>query len=369
MNLDALLKDHGKLFWWLHLGGWLFWGVFVKYLYTTQVLNEDIPRYYLYVAIITLIGAVITLALRYLYRWSLRRAFWVQALVFSAGTAAGAWLWMQARSHIFRTYVEDDKTFGEWIRKLGDAAEIYENVAYFSTFTSAWTVIATWSVLYFGIKYHRVFQEVRERALKSAATAHEAQLKMLRYQLNPHFLFNTLNAISTLILEQNTELANRMVSKLSRFLRFSLDNDPLQKITLEAELEAVGLYLGIEKVRFEERLRLIEDIEPEARRALIPSLLLQPLIENAIKYGIARAEEGGTLRISARVFGGELLLELADDGPGCAVVDGAIPGAEGVGLRNTRERLEELYGDRQTFRLSQTEPHGLTINIRLPHET
>jgi two-component system LytT family sensor kinase len=223
--------------------------------------------------------------------------------------------------------------------------------------------------MYFGIKYYRVFQEVSESALKSAAMAHEAQLKMLRYQLNPHFLFNTLNAISTLILERDTDLANRMVTRLSRFLRFSLDNDPLQKITLEEELEAIGLYLGIEKVRFEDRLKLELDIEPEARNALIPSLLLQPLVENAIKYGIARAEEGGTLRIAARVFGDELLIELSDDGPGCALVDGAIPGTEGVGLRNTRERLEELYGARHGFRLGHTEPHGLTINIRIPRET
>ncbi|MEM1412440.1 MAG: histidine kinase [Pseudomonadota bacterium] len=266
------------------------------------------------------------------------------------------------------TYVEDEKSFGEWLEKLGDAAEIYERTAYLSTFTNSWTIMAAWSVLYFGIKYHQVFQDVRESALRSAAMAHEAQLKMLRYQLNPHFLFNTLNAISTLVLERDTKLANRMVTELSRFLRFSLDNDPLQKITLEEELEAIGLYLGIEKVRFEDRLQLVEDIETEARRALIPSLLLQPLVENAIKYGIARSEAGGTLRISARVFAGELLLELADDGPGCALVDGAIPGAKGVGLRNTQERLEELYGAAHGFRLSDTDPHGLTVNIRIPFE-
>ncbi len=192
---------------------------------------------------------------------------------------------------------------------------------------------------------------------------------MLRYQLNPHFLFNTLNAISTLVLERDTELANRMVTRLSKFLRFSLDNDPMQKITLDEELEAIGLYLGIEKVRFEERLRLEEDIEPEARQALIPSLLLQPLVENAVKYGIARSEEGGTLRIAARVFAGDLLLELSDDGPGVELVDGQLPGADGVGLRNTRERLRELYGARQSVRLSRTVPHGLTVSIRIPFET
>ncbi len=369
MMLGALLNNHKKLFWWLHLGGWAFWGIFVKYLYTTQVTNEEIPGYHVYVAVITVIGAVITFALRFAYRWILGKPFWAQAMTFLAGSAGGAYLWMQSRSFIFQRYVQDEKEFGEWVEKMGAAAEIYESVAYFSTFTSAWTVIAVWSALYFGIKYHRVFQEVSESALKSAAMAHEAQLKMLRYQLNPHFLFNTLNAISTLVLEQDTELANRMVTKLSRFLRFSLDNDPMQKVSLDEELEAIGLYLGIEKVRFEERLRLEEDIETGARKALIPSLLLQPLVENAIKYGIARSEDGGTLKISARVFGGELLLELSDDGPGCDLEDGNICGGGGVGLRNTRERLQELYGKHHGFRLSHTDPHGLTINIRIPYET
>jgi LytS/YehU family sensor histidine kinase len=133
-------------------------------------------------------------------------------------------------------------------------------------------------------------------------------------------------------------------------------------------LAALQLYLDIEKVRFEERLSLEVDVSNEAQEAMIPSLLLQPLVENAIKYGIARAEEGGHLRIAARVFAGDLLLELSDDGPGVELVNGQIPGSNGVGLRNTRERLLELYGSQHSFRLSQTRPHGLTISIRIPFE-
>ena len=245
----------------------------------------------------------------------------------------------------------------------------HEKVYYVDTFTTGWIPMLAWSVLYFVIKYYQIFQEVQKSALKSAAMAHEAQLKMLRYQLNPHFLFNTLNAISTLILEQQTELANRMVTRLSSFLRYSLDNDPMQKITLEQELAALKLYLDIEKVRFEERLVLDLDIGEEASQALIPSLLLQPLVENAIKYGIARSEEGGQIRIAAKVFAGDLLMELSDDGPGAELVDGVIPNANGVGLRNTQERLVELYGNTHSFRLSEKSPHGLTVNIRIPFET
>ena len=141
----------------------------------------------------------------------------------------------------------------------------------------------------------------------------------------------------------------------------------MQKITLEQELQALQLYLDIEKVRFEERLSLQLDIEENAKDAMIPSLLLQPLVENAIKYGIARAEGGGHLKILAKVFAGDLLLELSDDGPGCELVDGHIPDAKGVGLRNTRERLATLYGREHSIKLSKTEPHGLTICIRIPY--
>jgi len=363
------IKNQRQLFWILHLGGWLAWGVFVKYALTKAMLADTPPRYYLYVMIITAIGIVITLGLRLLYRYLWERPIWVRILGFIVGCGIGGWLMMHSRMYIFSTWFEKGKDMAAWAEEVGDAAEVYMKVSYVDTYFSSLTLVVAWSALYFAIKYYQVFQEVQKSALKSNAMAHEAQLKMLRYQLNPHFLFNTLNAISTLILEQQTELANRMVTKLSSFLRYSLDNDPMQKITLEQELAALKLYLDIEKVRFEERLNLELDIGEEASRALIPSLLLQPLVENAVKYGIAQAEEGGRLRIAAKVFAGDLLLELSDDGPGVELVDGQIPDANGVGLRNTRERLVELYGNRHSFRLSQTDPHGLTVHMRLPFET
>ena len=363
------IKSERRLFWTLQLGGWLAWGVFAKYALTKAMLEETPPRYFLYVMIITVIGIVVTLGMRLLYRYLWERPIWVRILGFIAGCGVGGWLVMQSRMFIFSTWFEKATDMTSWLEEVGDAAEIYMKFYYMDTYSSSLTLMMAWSVLYFAIKFYQVFQEVQKSALKSNAMAHEAQLKMLRYQLNPHFLFNTLNAISTLILEQQTELANRMVTKLSSFLRYSLDNDPMQKITLEQELAALKLYLDIEKVRFEERLSLELDIGEEASRALIPSLLLQPLVENAIKYGIAQAEEGGHLRIAAKVFAGDLLLELSDDGPGVDLVDGQIPDANGVGLRNTRERLLELYGNRHSFRLSKSDPHGLTVNIRLPFET
>lgn len=368
MKLKNITLDQPNLFWVLHLGGWTLWGIFAKYFYTTAILGENAPGYALYVTVISVIGMLLTLCLRYLYRYLWNSAIWIRVIVFIGGSYTAGWLWLKARSYIYYGWMETGKDMNAWLEKVGpEVAEIYQKMAFFESSanpTFAWMV--AWSVLYFAIKYYRVFQDVRESALKSAAMAHEAQLKMLRYQLNPHFLFNTLNAISTLVLEENTELANRMVTKLSSFLRYSLDNDPMQRITLAQELQALQLYLDIEKVRFEDRLSLKFDIEEPAKDALIPSLLLQPLIENAIKYGIARAEGGGHLVISAKVFAGDLLMELSDDGPGCDLVDGQVPESNGVGLSNTRERLATIYGSEHSIRLSQTEPHGLTICIRIP---
>jgi two-component sensor histidine kinase len=366
VKLNTPFKNPPNLFWTLHLGGWAAWGIIGKYLYTTTMLDDIAPDYAAYVAVITVIGMIISLPLRYLYRFLWNRAIWIQAMGLLGGSALGGFLWIKIRGYIYMGWIENAKDMEAWYEKLGDAAEIYSKVSFVESYSGSITTILVWSALYFAIKSYRVFQDVREDALRSAAMAHEAQLKMLRYQLNPHFLFNTLNAISTLILEQNTELANRMVTKLSSFLRYSLDNDPMQKITLQQELQALQLYLDIEKVRFEERLSLQVEIEETAKDALIPSLLLQPLIENAIKYGIARAEGGGHLKISARVFAGDLLMEVSDDGPGCELVNNNIPDAKGVGLRNTRERLATLYGSEHSIKLSETDPHGLTICIRIP---
>ena len=330
------------------------------------MLEEVAPSYALYVTVITVIGMLISLLLRYLYRALWNRALWIQGIGLLGGSALAGYLWLKARGYLYFGWIQKSYDMDTWKEKAGDAAELYEKFSFIEGNSSAITIMLIWSILYFAIKSYRIFQEVRESALKSAAQAHEAQLKMLRYQLNPHFLFNTLNAISTLILEKDTELANRMVTRLSSFLRYSLDNDPMQRITLSQEIKALQLYLDIEKVRFEERLTLEISLEDEAKNALIPSLLLQPLIENAIKYGIARAEGGGHLSISAKVFAGDLLLEISDDGPGCELINGDVPDSNGVGLSNTRERLATIYGAEHTIKLSNTEPHGLTICIRIP---
>jgi LytS/YehU family sensor histidine kinase len=232
-------------------------------------------------------------------------------------------------------------------------------------------LLMSWAGFYFGINYYLTLRSETERRLIAARLADQAQLKMLRYQLNPHFLFNTLNAISTLVLEKDVKPANDMLTRLSAFLRYSLDSDPLQKTTLAEEVRALQLYLDIEKTRFADRLEIVYDIDPDAREALVPSLILQPAIENAIKYAIAQMEEGGRIAICAKREGDMLKLAVEDNGPKTPNDPEALldSGNAGVGLINMRNRLAHLYRDRQSFRLRTLEPTGLCVALTLPFET
>jgi LytS/YehU family sensor histidine kinase len=228
-------------------------------------------------------------------------------------------------------------------------------------------LLLCWSVLYFGIKIYESQRKQEEALLKAVALAQEAQLKMLRYQLNPHFLFNTLNAISTLILDNQNRKANHAVTRLSEFLRYTLDQDPMKKVTLRQELDALELYLGTERLRFAERLRLEYAVEEAAMNALVPSLLLQPLLENSLKYAVSAREQGGLVRIEGRIREGWLELCVLDDGPGLR--ENSTTGNErrGVGLHNTSERLAVLYGENRRFTVSNCHP-GLRVDMALPLE-
>lgn len=248
---------------------------------------------------------------------------------------------------------------------------------YFSSFL----VYLCWVALYYGNKYYYQAQmeyqktqaaaaAIREEQLKrlsAEADAKNAQLGMLQYQLNPHFLFNTLNSISALVKFQEAEKAQKMITQLGHFLRYSLDTDPSLTISLQQEVEALMLYLDIEKTRFGDRLRLDFEIDEEAKLAQVPSLLLQPLAENSIKYAISANENGGTIKLRATVQRDELRLEIRDTGPG-AVSDRPAPKTgRRVGLHNTLQRLKTLYDEAYMFDIDLHPSGGLKISIRIPY--
>ena len=197
-----------------------------------------------------------------------------------------------------------------------------------------------WSALVLALIYHVEVQE-RERQLSQLREqAYGAQMRALRYQINPHFLFNTLNALAALIEERELSTAERMVLSLSGFLRSTLALDPLQDITLGEELDIQARYLDIERERFSDRLSVTIDVAPDLRRALVPSLILQPLIENAVKHGVGAVDRAVQVRLRAERRGDQLMIEVENDAPqGAAKVDGT-----GVGLRNVGERLAARFG-------------------------
>jgi signal transduction histidine kinase len=357
MAIERVIDDKRRLFWLLQLGGWSSWAA--TFFLGTLVWGGPQERYYFYLPLIAFIGMLITLGLRWIYRVTWERSMAARAFTILGASYCAGVSWILCRSTLFFNIFPE-----ELERFAGKGGP--QLVNYLENSLSAVSVMLVWSTLYFGIKYYILSQEEKQRYLKASAMAHEAQLKMLRYQLNPHFLFNTLNAISTLILDKDTQLANGMVMKLSRFLRYSLDNDPMQQVTVAEEIESLKLYLDIEKVRFGERLTLHFSVAPDAREALMPSLLLQPLVENSIKYAVSQSLGGGSIAVTASVNRDRLELIVADDGPGLDLRQGRLPKGSGVGLANTRERLAEIYGQEQSFRLGSTEPHGLTITIHIP---
>ncbi|MEO9599944.1 histidine kinase [Parasphingorhabdus sp.] len=230
-------------------------------------------------------------------------------------------------------------------------------------------LLGAWSALYYAINFFLRVEEQNDQLMQLEAQATRAQLAMLRYQLNPHFLFNTLNSISTLVLLRQTEPANAMLSRLSSFLRHTLVNEVHSRVTLAQEVETLHLYLDIEKMRFEERLRSRFDIDPAVRDALLPSLLLQPLVENAIKYAVTPQEEGADISISAHLDAGKLRITVSDTGPGQGETPIKKTASTGVGLGNIQERLKQAYGEAAIFETRSSPGEGFSVFIALPFET
>jgi two-component system LytT family sensor kinase len=215
------------------------------------------------------------------------------------------------------------------------------------------------------ISYYFKFQDRELRASQLEAQLAKSHLQSLKSQLQPHFLFNTMHSISALMLT-DVRAADRMITRLADLLRMNLESAGTQITTLNRELEFVNCYLEIEQVRFEERLTLNFDIAPETLDAHVPLLLLQPLVDNAVKHGISRMTSGGSIRISSRIEGEDLKLEVKDNGPGFG--NQSSDRGCGLGLRVTRERLETLYGENQSIELISPPEGGVAVLVTIPFE-
>jgi two-component system, LytTR family, sensor kinase len=230
---------------------------------------------------------------------------------------------------------------------------------------SMWScfILFIWCSLYFSIKQWQQSSEERERLLRVESEVREARLLALRYQLNPHFLFNSLNAVSTLVLDGNAPAATRMLAQIGDLLRTSLDSEVTAEVTLSQELAFTEGYLAIEQTRLGERLKIDMAVPMETRDALVPSMLLQPLVENAIRYGVAPLIEGGWIAIKSALDGDRLRIVVGNSGrrEGEQKKNG-----NGIGLGNTAERLKTLYGANFEFSLGWPEAGGCEVVLELP---
>jgi LytS/YehU family sensor histidine kinase len=241
----------------------------------------------------------------------------------------------------------------------GGLTEMLDNAA-----MDVW-VFAAWTALYLSLSSDAEARDHRERLAEAQALALDAQNRMLLHQINPHFMFNSLNALSSLILQKDTGRAEGMVLALSAFLRRAIDTNLPDRNPLGYELDEQRRYLSIDQIRFGERLRFRDSVPAELRGAMVPSLILQPLVENAVKHGVSRTEDEVTIAVSAVRRGDELLIEVCDD----ARVNGKGSAPRlGVGLSNVRGRLQALYGDRASLDCERSEPCGFRARLRLPLE-
>jgi two-component system, LytTR family, sensor kinase len=239
------------------------------------------------------------------------------------------------------------------------------NETFFSTIQAAF-VLFLWCSLYFSIKQWQQAVRERERLLRAEAEVREARLSALHYQLNPHFLFNSLNAVSTLVLEGNAPAATRMLAQIGELLRTTLDRETLPETPLHLELAFTEQYLAIEQTRLGGRLRVFKEVSPETLDARVPSMLLQPLVENAVRHGVAPSLEGGSIRITSALRGAQLCLTVQNSG--APLGKNAFPNGNGngIGLANTLERLKTLYGSEYKLVLECPDEGGCCVIVELP---
>jgi len=248
-------------------------------------------------------------------------------------------------------------------------ATVPEGAQFLGAILLDFALLAAWSALYYGINFYILLEEKIDQMQRLEVQASSAQLAMLRYQLNPHFLFNTLNSISTLVLLKQTERANAMLSRLSSFLRYTLINEATAQVTLAQEIETLKLYLEIEKMRFEDRLRPSFSIDPSVEKARLPSLLLQPLVENAIKYAVTPKEEGADIIVEAKRIGDHVLISVSDTGPVWNEGAARPTHSTGVGLANIRDRLAQAYGTEHRLDIQSDPQGGFSVTIEIPYQT
>ncbi|HKC10743.1 MAG TPA: histidine kinase [Vicinamibacteria bacterium] len=347
---------NGTLFWIFQCGGWAAFGAVM---FSWGLEYWSWPEALLNKMFLVLLGFSLTLILRGAYRRLHPRP--VPPLIFGfvvvALSFAGALLWREAHEVLFgaASGILRGEAWNWTLVRVPLGLFLYDGF-----------VLLTWSLLYNGIRTWMELEEQTRRAGRAEALAREARLRALQFQLEPHFLFNTLNAISTLVVEGSRPEATRMIARLSDFLRLTLESGDTPEISVARELEFVRGYLDIEQARFGDRLATSIEAGSEVMEGLVPALILQPLLENAVKHGVRQRDGCGRVTISVTRDGGVLRLAVTDNGPG---LDENRGKRQGLGLANTAARLMELYGPASRFELVSKDGCGVSAAIEIPFRT
>jgi hypothetical protein len=309
---------------------------------------------------VTLVGIALTIViyaiLRHLEGRSMRVLLTTAFLASIPASLAYAWVNYAAFYLVAQT--------GSMLQEVGQMHAQHESTlsVIMESAVSWYFFIAAWGVLYVALSYAAKTGAAERSAAIYRSQAQAAQLRALRYQINPHFLFNTLNSLSTLVLKQRTEEAERMIANLATFFRTSLTNDPAADVALADEIDMQRLYLDIEQIRFPERLSVVVDVPEELEDVRVPGLILQPVVENAIKHGVARSSGPVTVTIRARANGGSFHLTVEDDARGAT---GGVHG-DGVGLSNVRDRLAARFDGTASAAFGPRDGGGYRVDLTMP---
>ena len=344
-----------RAFWILQFGGWA--------AYAIALMIPWLGRYPISVMwgnklVIATTGLLTSAVLRLIYRRIDRHRAGIATTALAAIVASvvGAFFWNGAASAVLGHSLQNDSIL---LGALGKTFPRFDGVLYHSL------VLLTWSLLYLGARYYRELVDERERSLRAESLAREARLLALRYQIGPHFLFNALNAVSTLIIADRKTEATAMIARLADLLRASLQTPDNDKVSLRTELEIVRGYVDIERVRFGARLDVTIDTDETALDALVPPMILQPLVENAIRHAVAVREEPTRIAVACTSIDDCLSLSVSDDGSGATLTSNGL----GVGLMNIRSRLDEAYGSLHKFSCGPVDSGGYRAEIVLPRVT
>jgi two-component system, LytTR family, sensor kinase len=343
------------------LGFWLFYVVIVSLQAWIQGWPNQGAMAERRVAV-TAFGILITFLLYLVLRRCDDKSFGTRIAVAFVGAVPAAVLIAMVNYYLFNVY-RPEALFNDpnMLREMAEQPQMVKSIA--ETAVTRFFFMSAWASLYLAISYASETREAERRVAAFAQAAKEAEIRALRYQVNPHFLFNTLNSLSSLVMTERTAEAESMIMNLSTFYRTSLSGDPLDDVQLAEEVRLQRLYLDIEAVRFPDRLKTVVDVPEELMAVCVPGLILQPLVENAIKYGVSGVNRPVTITIRAERTGRIIRLTIADDGRGPAAKD--KEGA-GIGLANVRDRLQARFGEAAGLETHAPEGGGFVVTLTMP---